>query len=86
MRMTRRIIYAPSAVKAMSRMDVSTRKRIESKVKQLAAHPGSLANNIKPLRGMAGVSRLRVGDWRVLYTEDGVILNILKVASRGSAY
>jgi mRNA-degrading endonuclease RelE of RelBE toxin-antitoxin system len=30
--------------------------------------------------------RLRVGDWRVIYTADLVVLLVLKVAPRGSAY
>ncbi|WP_349543147.1 type II toxin-antitoxin system RelE/ParE family toxin [Bradyrhizobium sp. ARR65] len=30
--------------------------------------------------------RLRVGDWRVIFTQDGVILSVLKVAPRSSAY
>jgi mRNA-degrading endonuclease RelE of RelBE toxin-antitoxin system len=29
--------------------------------------------------------RLRVGDWRVIY-QDGMILQIVRVAPRGSAY
>jgi mRNA interferase RelE/StbE len=84
--MVRQIIYAPAAAKAMRRLDATTRKRIEGKVEQLAANPASLANNVKALQGMEGVFRLRVGDWRVLYTEGRVVLNVLKVASRGSAY
>ena len=84
--MASRILYTPSAAKALRRMDSTTRARIEGKIEQLAAEPAALANNVKALRGVAGVYRLRVGDWRVLYTDDHVVLNVLKVASRGSVY
>ncbi len=84
--MERQILYAPAAAKSLRRLDAATRARIQEKVRQLARDPDSLANNVKRLRGMEGVFRLRVGDWRVIYSETGVVLNILRVAPRGSAY
>lgn len=84
--MGRQIQYAPAAAKALRRMDAATRKRIMAKVRQLADDPGSLANNVKMLRGSDGWFRLRVGDWRVIYSETGAVLHVLRVAPRGSAY
>jgi len=52
---------------------------------QYAADPASLANNVKRLRG-GNEMRLRVGDWRVVFREDGVILAIIRIAPRGEAY
>ena len=39
-------------------------------------------------RIMASIYRLRVGDWRVIYEieNDGLIILVLRVASRGEVY
>jgi mRNA interferase RelE/StbE len=83
---TRRVEYSPEAIKTLKRIDGATSKRIREKVDLLAADPDALANNVRALRGAEGLMRLRVGDWRVIYTADLIILLVLKVAPRGSAY
>jgi mRNA interferase RelE/StbE len=84
--MVRRVEYSAVAQKILRRIDRATAKRIRSKVRLLASDPESLANNIKALKGGGGLMRLRVGDWRVIYTEDFVVVNVIRVAPRGSAY
>jgi mRNA interferase RelE/StbE len=79
------IRYSRAAQKTLRTIDRSTAKRIRSKVIPLAADPESLANNVKALKG-GRLMRLRVGDWRVIYTQDLVVLLVLRVAPRGSAY
>jgi mRNA interferase RelE/StbE len=44
-----------------------------------------MANNVKKLQGRDGY-RLRVGDWRVIFDRDGVVLDILEIGPRGSIY
>ena len=78
--------YSRDATKTLLRMDRATAQRIRSKVAQLATEPDSLANNVQALRGGDGLLRLRVGDWRVIYTEDIRVLLVVKVAPRGAAY
>lgn len=68
------------------RLDRATSKRIRAKVELLAREPEALANKVSALKGGGGLMRLRVGDWRVIYTEDFVVLLVLRVAPRGSAY
>ena len=70
----------------LRRVDRATAKRIRSKIALLASDPDALANNVKALKGEEGPMRLRVGDWRVIYTDDLVVLLVVKVAPRGSAY
>jgi mRNA interferase RelE/StbE len=67
-------------------MPANTRRLIVAKIEQLAVDPPSLANNVKTLKGEPGYRRLRVGDWRVLYRDDGTVLLVTKVAPRGGAY
>lgn len=80
------IAYSPDALKTLMRMPVNTAQLIRSKVQQYAADPASLANNVKALKGMPGLLRLRVGDWRVIFRETGEVIAVTKVAPRGGAY
>lgn len=82
----KKIEYARDAIKALQRMDRITASRIEAKIVQYAAKPSSLENNVMALKGRAGFMRLRVGDWRVIFTEDLVVLKVIKIAPRGNVY
>ena len=79
------ILYSPDAAKALRRTDRATAKRIIDKIEQLAEDAGSLAANVRTLRGST-LKRLRVGDWRVIFHEDAETIAIVKVAPRGAAY
>ena len=48
-------------------------------------NPSALANQIKPLKGVRAL-RLRVGDYRVIFTDEGMIPMILKVGHRRDVY
>ena len=82
----KQISYSREATKTLIKMPANTAKLIRSKIQQYAAEPASLTNNVKVLKGGEGLMRLRVGDWRVIFTEDGRILEIIKIAPRGGAY
>ncbi|MDR6431270.1 type II toxin-antitoxin system RelE/ParE family toxin [Brucella pseudogrignonensis] len=82
----KQISYSREATKTLIKMPANTAKLIRSKIEQYAVEPASLSNNVKSLKGGEGLLRLRVGDWRVIFTEDGQILEIIKIAPRGGAY
>ena len=82
----KQISYSREALKALIRMPSNTAKLIRSKIEQYAADPASLTNNVKALKGGEQLFRLRVGEWRVIFTEDGRINEIIKIAPRGGAY
>lgn len=84
--MRKRVEYGRAAAKSLAGMDRATSRRIRAKVDQLAADPGSLANIVKKLKNSENLFRLRVGDWRVIYTDTLLVLLVLKVSPRGSAY
>jgi mRNA interferase RelE/StbE len=83
--MPKPVEYSRDALRTLARIDRKTAERIVEKIELLAVDPAALANNIRRLRGGRGMMRLRVGDWRVIY-EDGIILEIIRIAPRGSAY
>lgn len=82
----RQIIYARDALKTLRSIDNATARRIQAKVAQYAENPESLANLVKRLQGEERLWRLRVGDWRVIFNQDMVVVHVVRVASRGSAY
>lgn len=84
--MSKRVEYHRDAAKALQGMDRATSERIRGKIRQLALDPVALANNVRALKGDEGLLRLRVGAWRVIYTDELVVLKIMKVAPRSSAY
>lgn len=76
-----RIEYAHAAVKVINSMDRPTKQRIKAGIEKLPQ------GDIKPYKGSPGTYRLRVGDWRILfsYPEDDTIL-IEKIGPRGGVY
>nr|WP_315478067.1 type II toxin-antitoxin system RelE/ParE family toxin [uncultured Sphingorhabdus sp.] len=81
----RAISYTRQALKALRRMPADTAQRIIAKIEQYAQEPESQANNVTALKGREGI-RLRVGDWRVIMNDDGVVLAVLEIGPRGSVY
>ncbi|RTR15679.1 type II toxin-antitoxin system RelE/ParE family toxin [Azospirillum griseum] len=79
----------PKAAKDLKTLMPPDRARILKKVEQYAADPASQANNVKALQG-SDLYRLRVGDYRVLFTiaEDGTVTVMLvhRVRHRREAY
>jgi mRNA interferase RelE/StbE len=81
----RAISYTRQALKALRRMPADTAQRIIAKIEQYAQEPETQASNVTALKGREGI-RLRVGDWRVIMNDDGVVLAVLEIGPRGSVY
>lgn len=79
------IVYSETAQKVLMRMPRNWAVRIRDKVNAYASDPASQANNVKVLKATDDILRLRVGDWRIIMC-DGVVLEILDIKARGSAY
>lgn len=82
----RQVHYGRDASRAPKRIDRRTARRIRDKIALLAEDANALANNVSALKGETGLMRLRIGGRRVIYTDDLVILLVLKIAPRGAAY
>lgn len=80
------IIIAHSAQKAIKKLDENTRTRILKRMKEMQKCP--FTGDVKPLKGLPGEWRTRVGDLRIIYSvdRDQLIVMILKVAHRGDVY
>ena len=81
----KKVVYSTTAQKALMRIPRNMAIRISEKIAAYASEPEAQAHNVKALQGTDGLLRLRVGDWRVIMW-DNVVLEILDIKSRGSAY
>lgn len=81
----KQVAFTKDALRSLRAMPTNTAKLIRNKISQYASDPASLAVNVVKLQGRRGY-RLRVGGWRVIFDDDGVVLAVLKIAPRGSVY
>ena len=85
--MTYRIDYLASVVdEDISNLAKSVRRQVKAAIeKKLASHPIEFG---RPLRySLKGARRLRVGDWRVIYTiEPPDVVLIVKIGHRREIY
>ena len=84
-----KVEFLKEAVEELSRIDPIWQKRILNKIKILATDPKKLANNIKKLKGkLRDYYRLRVGDFRVIYSQekDQLIILIIRFGHRKEIY
>jgi mRNA interferase RelE/StbE len=79
------VVYSKTAQKALMRMPRNWAIQISDKITAYANDPAGQANKVTALQGSDGLSRLRVGDWRVIMW-DHVVLQVLEIKSRGCAY
>jgi mRNA interferase RelE/StbE len=77
--------YTDDALKDLKSIGHVAAGKVIEKVAAYAAVPSAFTNQIKKLKG-ENVLRLRVGDYRVLFTEGGQILRILRVGHRREIY
>ena len=79
------VTFTRQAAKTLRRIPANVAALIMAKIHLYAADPASLGNNVSKLTGRPG-SRLRVGDWRVIFDEDGNVITVLKIGARGDVY
>ena len=79
------IIYSKQALKFLTKINRAEAEKIVQKIDQYASNPRELKNHVKKLRGVP-FYRLRIGDYRVVFDENGIILNIIKIDNRGNVY
>lgn len=81
----KQVVFHAPALRTLARIPRNEADRIRRKIYQYAADPAAQKANVKKLQGRAGF-RLRVGNWRVIFDENGDVLDVLEVDSRGNIY
>ena len=81
-----KITFSKKADKSLRRMPRNVALNIAKKIKKLANDPEGM-RNVKKLTNHPGY-RLRVGDWRIVYTVNGneLIIHVINIKTRGEAY
>jgi mRNA interferase RelE/StbE len=83
---TYRIEIARDALRALAKLDKPIRRRIQAAIDKLQHDPrphGAIA-----LRGLPGAHRIRVGDYRVIYTveDDQLVVLVVDLGHRSEIY
>jgi mRNA interferase RelE/StbE len=78
------VIFTRTAATALRR-HANRAKLLRTKIAQYAEDAASQANNVKSLVGV-DAKRLRVGDFRVIFTETSDTMTILEIGPRGGIY
>ena len=79
-----RVEYKASVAGDLDRLDRSVADRIIGKIEKALAAEGRAG---EPLAGeFAGLYRLRVGDYRVIYARTAVGYMVLRIGHRGDVY
>ena len=76
------VIFTPSALRQWSKLTVDIRRRINAKLTTFAE---TGQGDVKRLKGQAG-SRLRIGDWRVIFIEEDDTVVVAAVGHRREIY
>jgi len=84
--MGKELVFTRAAARALTRMPRDSEDLIRRKLKQYADDPASLANNVRALKGEGERYRLRVGDWRAVFTSEPDRIIVHAVGPRGSIY
>ena len=79
--------YRRQARNYLARLPLKIKSVIVNNLHQLAANPDSPSLDIDALKGRGGF-RLRVGQYRVIYTrqDDQLIIEVVKIRPRGDIY
>jgi mRNA interferase RelE/StbE len=81
-----RIELTRDALRALAKLDKPVRRRVQGAIDELAADPRPAG--MVALRGFAGAFRIRVGDYRIVYTlDDGrLLIVVIDVGHRREIY
>ena len=81
-----RIEIQTKAKRQLKSFEGTTQERIRRGIDQLKSDPRG--SNCKPLKGFHGIWRLRVGDYRVIYSikDDQLLVLVLEVGHRREVY
>ena len=79
--------YRRQARNYLARLPLKIKSVIVNNLNELAANPDSPSLDIDVLKGRKGF-RLRVGQYRVIYTrqDDRLIIEVVKIRPRGDIY
>jgi len=82
------IIFTREAARVLRSAPANTAQKIMAKLELYSENPAALANQVKAMQGKAfkDCLRLRVGDWRVIFSAGDTNIAVHKIGKRGEIY
>jgi mRNA interferase RelE/StbE len=86
--MNYKIELSKRSFKYLDKLDQNTKKRISNQFKILSENPRNSELDIKKLKGDSSLYRLRVGNYRILYSieDHKLIIVVITIGPRGDVY
>ena len=83
-----KIVFRRAAEKSLDRIPADRRRQIVDRIARLSAGLQNHGLDVRPLAGRPGLFRLRVGDYRVLFSIDEAaeVVTIELIRTRGDVY
>jgi mRNA interferase RelE/StbE len=78
----KRIVFTPASTRQWVKLAADVRHRIDRRLTEFATNG---AGDVKRLKGREG-SRLRIGDWRVIFYEENGAIVVVAVGHRREIY
>lgn len=84
----KQISYSKEALRDLRHAPGKIAIKIREKLALYAENPQALANNVKAMCGkqFKDYLRLRVGDWRVIFSESGEVISVQRIGKRSEIY
>jgi mRNA interferase RelE/StbE len=81
-----RVQFKSSAAQQLDRLDGGVRARVDRKIDELTENPRPAG--AKKLKGSSELWRVRVGDYRIIYSiqDDVLVVLVVKIGHRGDVY
>jgi mRNA interferase RelE/StbE len=79
------ITYRKSPLRILRRMQSKAARQIQERILAIAEDPAGHDADVRSLTNRPGF-RLRVGDWRVIFSMDDATLDVLVIKPRGDIY
>ena len=80
-----KVLIMPSAERDLRGLDAVAARRVAQKLRAIEAE-GRVVGDVKRLTGRPPRFRLRVGDWRVLFTVEVDTLKVYRIVHRRESY
>lgn len=73
------VYYSKQAIKFLKKQNTITRNRIRNAIQRLPS------GDVKKLQGISSY-RLRIGNYRIIFEQNGIVLYIMRIDNRGQIY
>jgi mRNA interferase RelE/StbE len=80
-----KIAYSKAAQKTLRRMPQNDARRVLAAIDAYAADPKGQGHDVTKMQDREGY-RMRIGDWRAIFDQDGATMTIKIIGPRGQVY